>query len=125
MRLRQKKKPNSLCHRKLRSCLEIEYTHKSTKYGSNIKYDNYKSCQDVLTDIKNKKVDNIMNNSTSQNLVIKSLWEESTTYGMKIWQNAIKNLPTNIFNFVNRYVSNTLPTSKNMVKPQMAFVSFV
>ena len=105
---------DSLCHKKLRSWLEISINGTldtvrlpksslglniidiSTKYiecqvsiwrkPSNIRYDNYKSCEDVLTDIKNKKIDNITNNLTSQSLVIKSLWKESTTYSTKIWQ---------------------------------------
>ena len=92
----------------------IKCNYESTKYGSNIRYDNCRSCKDVLANIKNKKV-NINNNLTSQSLVIKSLWEESTTYGTKIWQNTIKNLPKNIFSFVTRDTSNTSPTSKNMV----------
>ena len=65
-----------------------------------------------MVDINNKKVDNITNNLASQSLVIKSLWEESTTYGTKIWQNTITFFPKNIFSFVNHYISNTLPTSK-------------
>ena len=59
-------------------------------YGSNIRYDNYKSCKDVLADIRNRKVDNITHNLTSQSLFIKSLWKESTTYGTQIWQNTTK-----------------------------------
>ena len=91
-----------------------KYTYESTKCDSSKRYDNYKSCKDVLNDIKTKKADNITNNLTSQSLVIKLLWKESTTYGTKIWQNTIKNLPKNIFIFVNHFINSTLPTSKNM-----------
>ena len=53
----------------------IKYTYESTRYGSNIRHDNYKSCKDV----KDKKVDNITKNLTFQSLVIKSLCQESST----------------------------------------------
>ena len=46
----------------------IKYTYESTKYSSNINYDNYKSCKEI----KNKKADNITNNLTFQSLVISS-----------------------------------------------------
>ena len=77
---------DSLCHIILKKD-DIKCIYESTKYGSNIKYDNYNPCKDVLTDIKNKNADNITINLNSQSLVIKSLWEESTTYGTKVWKN--------------------------------------
>ena len=80
---------DSLCHIILKKD-DIKCIYESTKYGSNIKYDNYNPCKDVLTDIKNKNADNITINLNSQSLVIRSLWEESTTYSTKVWKNAIK-----------------------------------
>ena len=68
-----------------------------------------------MIDIKNKKVDDVTNNLTSQSLVIKSLSKESTTHDTKHWQSTKKSLPKNIFSFVNHYINNTLQTSKNMV----------
>ena len=75
----------------------------STQYGSNIKYDNYKSCEEILTKQKN---DIIKNNLTSQSLVIKSLWYETTNDMTKICHATIKNLSKNIFNFLN-FISTT------------------
>ena len=62
----------------------IKYTYESTKYGSNIRYDNDKFSKDLLANIKSKKVDNTTNNLTSQSLVIKPLWEKSTTYSTRV-----------------------------------------
>ena len=81
-----------------------------------------------MADIKNKNVDNITNNLTSQSLVIKSLSEETTTYDTKILQNT-QNIFQKISSVLLIPISITSYQHQKIwscgVKPQIAFASFV
>ena len=58
----------------------------------------------VIQEIRAEKVANITHHLTSQSLIIKSLWNE-----------AFPDMVNNIYNFVTRYLNNTLPTLKSML----------
>jgi hypothetical protein len=88
--------------------------YNDTSKHTNTQYDRYLSAKDVLKETREDKIGNIVNNFTSQSLVIKAMWEEAFAENVKHWQSSINSLPKNIYNFTTRYVNNTLPTLKNI-----------
>ena len=88
--------------------------YNDTSKHTNTQYDQYLSAKDVLKEIREDKIGNIVNNFTSQSLVIKAIWEEAFAENVKHWQSSnINSLPKYIYNFTTRYLNNTLPTLKN------------
>ena len=83
---------------------------------SNINYDHFITSKNVIKDLRERKQEHITRNLTTQNLVVKALWQESFTENVKTWNTALNKLPKNIYNFTQRYLNNTLPTLKNMCK---------
>ena len=96
------------------SCSDTGHLYKASSTNTNVQYDRYLKPKEVIKEIRAKLVANITNHLTSQSLVIKSLWNESFPDIVKDWHATIHKLPKNIYNFVTRYLNNTLPTSKNM-----------
>ena len=93
----------------------VKFVYQDLNISSNIQYSSYKSCKDVLKDIRDSKVNKSLKNLSSQNLILKSLWNESFNEKLKHWYTSFQDLPKNIYNFSTRYISNTLPTLKNMI----------
>ena len=83
---------------------------------SNINYDHFITSKNVIKDLRERKQEHITRNLTTQNLVVKALWQESFTGNVKTWNTALNKLPKNIYNFTQRYLNNTLPTLKNMCR---------
>ena len=91
----------------------VKFLYHESNISSNIHY-SYKSCKDVLKDIRDSKINKMLTNSLSQSLIVKSLWDESFNENIKHWYTSFQNLPKNIYNFSTRYINNTLPTLRNM-----------
>ena len=83
-------------------------------HDSNIKYSCYKSCKNVLKGIRDSKINKILSNLSSQSVIVKLLWNDSFNENIKHWYTSFQNLPKNVYIFSTRYISNTLPTLKNM-----------
>ena len=83
---------------------------------SNINYDHFITSKNVIKDLRERKQEHITRNLTTQNLVVKALWQESFTENVKTWNTVLNKLPKNIYNFTQRYLNNTLPTLKNMCR---------
>ena len=92
----------------------VKFVYHDSNISSNIQYSSYKSCKDVLKDIRDSKINKILTNLSSQSLIVKSLRNESFNESIKHWYTSFQNLPKNIYNFSTRYINNTLPTLKNM-----------
>ena len=93
---------------------EIRQVFSDTSKHTNIQYDRHISAKHALKDIRQNKIGNIVNNLTSQSLVIKAMWEESFAENVAHWHSTMNSLPKNIYNFITRYLNNTLPTLKNL-----------
>ena len=74
--------------------------------SSNIQYSSYKSCKDVLKDIRVRKINSMLTNLSSQSPIVKSLWNKSFNENIKHWYTSFQNLPKNIYNFSTRYIKN-------------------
>ena len=72
-----------------------------------MQYSSYKSCKDILKDIRDSKINKILTNLSSQSLIVKSLWNESFNENIEHWYTSFQNLRKNIYNFSTRYINNT------------------
>ena len=87
----------------------VKFIYHDSNISTNIQYSSYKSCKDVLKDIRDNKINKILRNLSSQSLIVKSFNEN-----IKHWYTLFQNLPKNIYNFSTGFISNTLPTLTNM-----------
>ena len=60
-------------------------------------------------------MDKICTQLTSQGSVITTVWENVLVCTKSNWFAVRDKMPSNICNFVNRYLNNSLPTLKNML----------
>ena len=87
-----------------------------TSYGTNLECDQFQNTKQVLKAVQHKHKDRIKNTLLSQGLVISSILKFSCQTTSIIWSTVQQNMPRNIFNFSIKYLSNTLPTRKNLCK---------
>ena len=105
----------------IRKCLKNSKSHdirkiqQLTSYESNIQFDLFSSARQVVKSIRDNKVDKICTQLTSQGSVITKIWENVSICTKSNWFSVRDNMPSNIDNFVNRYLTNSLPTLKNML----------
>jgi len=76
----------------------------------------YKNTKEVLKAIQNEHEDLLKNHLISQGSFFFNVVETSLSSVNSVWSSAQRNLPKNISNFTIRYVNNSLPTRKNLVK---------
>ena len=88
----------------------------ATSNGTNIQYDKYKNTKQVLTAIQKDHEDRINHELTSQGFIMSSILKLSNFKVRDIWSTVLQNIPKNIFNFMIKYLNNTLPTRKNFYK---------
>ena len=88
----------------------------ATSNGTNIQYDQYKNTKQVLTAIRKDHEDRINHELTSQGFIISSILKLSNLKVRYLWSTVQQNMPMNIFNFMTKYLNNTLPTKKNLHK---------
>ena len=86
----------------------------ATSSGSNIQYNEYKNTKQVITAIQKDHEDRINHELTSQGFIMSSILNFSNSKTRSLWFAVQQNLPNNIFNFMIKYLTNTLPTRKNL-----------
>ena len=75
----------------------------------------YKSTKEVLKDFRSNQEDKLQHHLTSQGF-FSNVFKYSLSSVNSICSEAQSHLSKNIYNFTIRYVSNSLPTSKNMTR---------
>ncbi|CAB3997596.1 reverse transcriptase [Paramuricea clavata] len=89
---------------------------KDTSNHKNVQYDKYKNTKDVLNTIRKQHEDKLQHHLISQGSFFSNIIKHSTLSFNSIWSSVQSKLPKNIFNFTIRYINNTLPTRKNLLK---------
>ena len=87
-----------------------------TSSGCNIQYDQYRNTTQVLTAIRDDNEDRIRHELKSQGFVLSSILLQGSKHTRHLWTKVHCNMPRNIFNFIVKYINNTLPTKKNLCK---------
>ena len=87
-----------------------------TSSGCIIQYDQYRNTKQVLSAIQNDNEDHIHHELKSQGFVISSILLQGSKHTRKFWTKVHHNMPKTIFNFVVKYINNTLATKKNLCK---------
>ena len=82
----------------------------------NIQYDIYSNTKDVLKAFRQKNEQRLKNDLISQGSFFSNIIENSTLAFNSLWSSVQSKLPKNVFNFSLRYINNSLPTRKNLVK---------
>ena len=95
---------------------EIKSLWKDTSCYKNIQYDIYQNTKHVLNSIRQEHEDRLQYNLVSQGSFFSNIIEHSTFSLNSLWSSVQSKLPKNIFNFTIRYINNTLPTRKNLLK---------
>ena len=95
---------------------EIKKLWKSTSNHTNVQYDAYRNTKEALKAIQNEHEDRLKNHLISQGSFFSNMAETSLSSVNSVWSLAERNLPKNIFNFTIRYINNSLPSRKNLVK---------
>ena len=95
---------------------EINRLWKETSDHKNIQYDIYQNTKDVLSAVRREHEERLQHHLISQGSFFSNIMKYSTLSFNSIWSSVQKKLPKNIFNFTIRYMNNTLPTRKNLVK---------
>ena len=87
-----------------------------TSTNKNIQYDIYQNTKDVLKAFRNENEQRLQSHLISQGSFFSSIIKNSTSSFNSLWSSVQSRLPKNIFNFTVRYINNSLPTRKNLVK---------
>ena len=82
--------------------------------GCNIQYDQYRNTKQVLTAIQNDNEEHIRHELKSQGFILTSILIHGNKHTRHLWTKVHCNMPRNIFNFIVKYINNTLPTKKNL-----------
>ena len=61
----------------------VKFVYHDSNTCSKMQHSNYKSCKGVLKDKRDSKINKILTNSSSQSLIVKSLWNESFNENIK------------------------------------------
>ena len=91
------------CQTVLRNCL-------SKSPNENHKYIH----KDTSNHVRDEESNRITNELMSSGLVLRSMWNFSSSTARKYWYTAFENMPKYIYNFTMRYMNNALPTMKNV-----------
>ena len=95
---------------------DINKLRSITSTNKNIQYDMYKNTKDVLKAFRNDNEQRLQNHLILQGSFFSNVIKNSTSSFNSLWSSAQSRLPKNIFNFTVRYINNSLPTRKNMVR---------
>ena len=87
-----------------------------TSTSKNIQYDIYQNTKDVLKAFRNDNELRLKNDLISQGSFFSTVIDNSTLSFNSLWSSVQSRLPKNIFNFTVRYINNSLPTRKSLVK---------
>ena len=96
--------------------LDINAMQAATSNSSNIQYDQYKNIKKVLTAIQKDHEGRINHELASQGFIMSSILKLSSSKTRWLWSTVQQNMHINIFNFMTKYLNNTLPNLKNLYK---------
>ena len=94
-----------------------------TSSGCNIQYDQYRNNKQLLAAVQNAHEDRIRHELKSQGFIISSILLYGSKQTSKLLSKFHCNMPKNIFNFIVKYMNNTLGTKKNLCKWSLANTS--
>ena len=92
----------------------VQALWKNTSTGPNLQYDIYRNTREVLKAVKLGNRERLTHNLPSQGALLSFLLDHSLKKLNGMWSGVQSNLPVNIYNFTIKYLSNTLPTRKNL-----------
>ena len=95
---------------------EIKNLWKEASNHKNVQYDKYRNTKDVLNHIRKQHEDKLQYHLISQGFFFSSTMKHLTSSLNSLWSSVQSKLPRNIFNFTIKYINNTLPTRKNLLK---------
>ena len=95
---------------------DIHRLYNETSKDIKIQYDTYKNTHEVIKNTRLETKDHIEIELTTQKLLIKSTWNHADNHFNIYWRKVINRLPKNIYNFVIRYLNNTLANATNTFK---------
>ena len=87
-----------------------------TSTNRNIQYDIYSNTKDALKAFRQKNEQRLKNDLILQGSFFSNIMKNSTLAFNSLWSSVQSKLPKNIFNFSKRYINNSLPTRKDLVK---------
>ena len=87
-----------------------------TSSGCNIQYDQYRNSKQILAAVQNDHEDRIRHELKSQGFIISSILLYGSKQTSKLWTKVHCNMPKNIFNFIVKYMNNTLAAKKHLCK---------
>lgn len=93
---------------------EIKNLWTVTSNHKNVQYNKYKNTKDVF--FRKEHEERLQHHLISQGSFFSNIIKYSTLSFNSTWSSVQSKLPKNIFNFTIRYINNTLPTRKNLVK---------
>ena len=112
------------CQTLLRNALKTSQTEDiKALWKSSSNHTNAQYTKDVLKAIHDEHEDRLNNHLISQGSFFLNIIENLSSKINAVWSLAQRNLPKNIFNFTIRYINNSLPTRKNLVKWGMSSTS--
>ena len=94
----------------------ITHLWKLTKNHTNVQYDQYSATKEVIKSFHDNQENKLTNQLTSQRSFFNSISRFSLLQVNMIWSTCQSKLPKNIFNFIIRYINNSLPTRRNLQK---------
>ena len=94
----------------------IKLLWKDTSNYKNVQYDTYKDTKNVLNSIRKQHEDKLQHHLIFQGSFFSNIIKHSTTSFNSLWSSVQSRLPKNIFNFTIKFINNTLPTRKNLLK---------
>ena len=95
---------------------DIRRLFNDTSKDINVQYDTYKNTREVIKNTRLETKSRIENELTTQKLVFKSIWNHADNHFNIYWRKTINRLPKNIYNFVIRYLNNTLANATKTFK---------
>ena len=75
----------------------------------------FRDTTDVTKSVRAKQIEKISNDLQNQGYIMKQILSLSNGQLKKLWIDVRNILPLYVYNFMNRYINNTLATLKNMV----------
>ena len=95
---------------------EIKLIWKDTSNYKNVQYDSYKDTKDVLDSIRKQHEDKLQHHLISQGSFFSNIIKHPTTSFNSLLLFFQSRLPKNKVNFTIKYITNNLPTRKNLLK---------
>ena len=107
------------CQNTHRNCLkkspnyDVRLLHQATA-ETNIQYDTHENTKEVTKAVRSQQIARISDELEYQGYIVKLMWLHGSDIFKSVWTETRDILPGNIYNFLVRYLNNTLRTLKNI-----------